>query len=138
MSSRIVTHKNPLAAEAKNTIVRVDLEPYGRRAMKHEQLWTVRVEVGLFRVTCAPFFAEDISFGDVVAADEQGPDAYTVTGVVEKSGNRTLRIATAMDGDVDGHREIIAFLDGRGLEWEALTTGYVAANVGPHVDLGEI
>lgn len=58
--------------------------------------------------------------------------------VVEKSGNRTLRIATAVDGDVDGHREIIAFLDGRGLEWEALTTGYVAANVGPLVDLGEI
>jgi hypothetical protein len=74
MSSRIVTHENPLAAEARNTIVCVDLEPYGRRAMKFEQLWTVRVEVGLFRVTCAPFFAEDISFGDVVAADEQGPD----------------------------------------------------------------
>ncbi|MBZ6261191.1 DUF4265 domain-containing protein, partial [Streptomyces olivaceus] len=54
-----------------------------------EQLWTRQLTEDTFEVACLPFFTYGICYRDVVTIDSN----HLLTGVVRKSGHRTLRVA---------------------------------------------
>ena len=57
-----------------------------------EQLWARQVGDDLFQVCCIPFFARDLSLGDVVRTTAQGGRDFMVSEVVEPSGHWTFRV----------------------------------------------
>ena len=83
----VITHDNPIGIGSANYLIHADLS--ARRQGWQEQLWTQRAAPGMYEVACLPFFTRGICYRDVIAID----DRNMVTGVMEKSGHRTLRIA---------------------------------------------
>lgn len=57
-----------------------------------ETLWAVALSNNLFRLDNSPFYAYSVSWQDIVEATEDVEDFYEFVRVVEKSGNRTVRI----------------------------------------------
>lgn len=53
-----------------------------------EQFWALPADAGRWRLVSIPFFATDLSFGDLVEVD---PDGF-IGEVSARSGRRTLRI----------------------------------------------
>jgi hypothetical protein len=64
-----------------------------------ETLWAQRVDGrdDLFRLNNAPFFAYRMSADDVVEGSEVSPGMYDFVRVVERSGNRTVRLLFGAD-----------------------------------------
>ncbi len=53
-----------------------------------EQLFARQLQPYRFELCCIPFFTYGLALGDVVETD----DDYTITGVVEPSGRKTVRV----------------------------------------------
>ena len=105
-----------------------------------ETLWAWNLGNDLYKLDNFPYFAYSVSSGDVVYApyhdDEEFP---TFQKVVEKSGNRTIRISLVPpieDGN-DSDR-ILKQLGNLGCEFEGADRGYVVLNVGVKEDFKTI
>ncbi|MFF0794240.1 DUF4265 domain-containing protein [Streptomyces spiralis] len=104
----------------------------GRQHGWREQLWTRRLTEDTFEVACLPFFSYGICYRDVVTVDSN----HLVTGVVRKSGHRTLRVALVLEHmDRDQVHEL---LHGKavdtGLPHEWLQGTYLAVDLPPGTD----
>lgn len=64
-----------------------------------EQLWTEQVGEDLFEICCIPFFAYDLTLGDLVRADTE--TGYVIQSVQQRSGNGVARVAIKRHEDVD-------------------------------------
>lgn len=124
---RIATHSNPITRSDPSFLVRVpvdDVSPPGA----WEQLWTRRLGVGEYELTCIPFFAYGMALGDVLQVDEE--QGHLVTGVRRTLGNGVLRIAVLDKNDVQWVHAQLHDLLGR-LEYlhEWSAPGYVAIHL---------
>jgi hypothetical protein len=80
-------HLHPPYEPPSRKIVFVDLTPIGMPGQT-EELCCEEVAPGQFIVSCLPFFARGIAFGDLISA---APENSLFTSVLRRSGLRTLR-----------------------------------------------
>ena len=104
-----------------------------------ETLWADPLGGDRYRLDNLPFWAYGVSVHDVIEArpDDSGRPAFV--RVVEKSGNRTVRVV--LKPPADRAPESQAVLDGLralGCGYEGMNPGYLAVNVPPAVDLGAV
>ncbi|MFF7202790.1 DUF4265 domain-containing protein [Streptomyces sp. NPDC008141] len=99
---------------------------------RREQLWTRQLAPDRFEVACLPFFTYGICYRDVVTIDSN----HLVTGVLEKSGHRTLRIALVIDHpDRDQLHELLhGTTIEAGMPHEWLQGTYLAVDLPPGTD----
>lgn len=105
-----------------------------------ETLWAFDLGQDRYRLDNMPFYAYSVSLGDVVLAPidpaEQQP---TFTAVVEKCGNRTVRIF--FDEPVANGSKSMVLLEGlvdMGCEYEGATSRYFTVTIPPRVELATV
>ena len=98
-----------------------------------ETLWANRVAPGRFALDNLPWFAYGVSLGDVVAAEPDDRGMLVFAGIVEKSGNRTVRIIPDIVEPgrtwTAASRQLFDALVERGCSFEGANPGFVALNV---------
>lgn len=105
-----------------------------------ETLWAFDLGQDRYRLDNTPFYAYSVSVGDVVLApmdaDEQRP---TFVSILEKSGNRTVRVvfdvATEPGNETDRHLKALMAL---GCDYEGANRRYIAINIPPCVQLDTV
>lgn len=114
--------------------------PDGDSGATVETLWAVPLGNDRYKLDNSPFFVYGVSWQDVVFAphdpQEQMP---TFQSVVERSGNRTVRLildprlapGNVSEQILDGLKEI-------GCSFERAHSGYVSVNIPPSVDMGSV
>jgi hypothetical protein len=102
-----------------------------------ETLWAQKLDGDNYRLDNSPFYAYSVSWEDVIYApfddNEQLP---TFERVVEKSGNRTVRVI--FDPPVEpgnASEDVLQGLVNLGCSFEGANPGYIAINIPPGVDL---
>jgi Domain of unknown function (DUF4265)/Uncharacterized protein conserved in bacteria (DUF2314) len=102
-----------------------------------ETPWAIRVGTNTFRLENSPYFAYRVSFGDIVEAiPQKDVSSFLFKRVVEKSGNRTVRVI--LDPPSDKSRKSMKVLESlveMGCSYEGANPGYIAVNIPPEVDL---
>ena len=126
------THYAPVWGS--DSIVRVDLADHGLPG-NFEQFWARKIAPNRYQICCIPFFSYGIALGDEVETDSE----CTITRVSERAGHRTLCVAVADEHKVDSmHRFLHDWVSSTGLlhEWHA--AGYLAIDLPPGTDAGQI
>lgn len=99
-----------------------------------ESLWA-RPCAGGYELRNVPFYAQRVSWGDVVAARERGGE-LVFDRVVRTAGHSTLRIILF---DEDRVEELLAGLRRLGCTWEVSNVQtYIAIDVAPEVPLSPV
>lgn len=75
-----------------------------------ETLWAFPLGGNLYRLDSSPFFAYRVSWLDIVEAEPDDEGVLSFVRVVEKSGNRTVRVIT--EGYETTSKEAKPFLEG--------------------------
>lgn len=101
-----------------------------------ETLWADDLGGGRYRLDNVPFFARDVSLGDVVAAAPDASGLPVMTAVLEKSGNRTLWVS--FPGPIAGDHPFLEFLKAAGCSYEGARASLFAVNVPPQSDLAAV
>jgi hypothetical protein len=103
-----------------------------------ETPWAVTLGSNLYRLSNVPFYAYGVSLDDIVEA-AVGPDDPRphFSRVVEKSGNRTVRVV-ADDGTSAVAQEVLDSLARLGCDWEGATPTYICINIPPAAILDEV
>lgn len=98
-----------------------------------ESLWADRIGPTWARLDNAPFFARDISCGDVVEIERRGQEEFFVC-VAERGGHSTVRLVVEHPGLTAS--DIAEPLRELGCRWEVTTpgSGTVAVDVPPEAD----
>lgn len=117
----------------------VELDPADEQGIDTEMLWTERVSADTFRLNNSPFFAFELSAGDVVRA-EKVEGMWHFREVVEQGGHSTYRIYLAgernlTDDDVQAAWKPIEAL---GATYENANDRFFAVDVPPAADLDAI
>jgi hypothetical protein len=107
-----------------------------------ETLWAFDLGSNRYRLDNLPWYAYGVSLGDVVEAEPDGAGGLVMRRVLEKSGNRTLRILPEVS-EVTGQwpfevQAVIVGLVERGCGHEGANHRYVAVNVPPTTSLEAI
>lgn len=110
--------------------------PYEDGSTQVEILWAYELGADKYRLDNLPFFAYGVSVADVVLApfvDEEG--FPTFQQVLEKSGNRTIRVI--FEPPLEPGNKSRVLLDQlvlRGAEYEGANPTFVVLNIPPKVD----
>lgn len=115
MANRQATHRDPIWRDRADFIIAVDIDP-GGTDITSEQLWARRIDERHFELCCIPFFAYDLSLGDVV---EVGAD-YHVKRVSKASGRYVFRVHVPPERS-ESRDDIVTGLAARGalVEWSS-------------------
>lgn len=109
-------------------------------AAETETLWAFELGDNNFRLDNSPFYTYSVSWEDVVYAPFDAEEQFpTFERVVEKSGNRTIRIIfdpPVQTGNVSD--QLLQGLVDMGCSYEGATASYVAVNIPPNIDLMEV
>lgn len=101
-----------------------------------ETLWAFDLGGDRYRLDNLPFFAYGVSVADVVLAPYVEEEGFpTFQRVLEKSGNRTIRVI--LDPPLvpgNGSRVLLDRLVSLGVEYEGANPTYVVLNLPPVVD----
>ena len=100
-----------------------------------ETLWAERLGKNRYRLDNLPFFAYGVSWQDVIETERRDGTNEFVR-VIEKSGNRTVRVI--LDEPADESETMRRVLDGLteiGCSLERMTQRYIVVNVPLDVDL---
>jgi hypothetical protein len=100
-----------------------------------ETPWAVRLGDNLYRLDNIPFFAYRISTDDIVEAVRDGDGMLMFQRVVQKSGNRTLRVALTESCRAEPGPTLIATIRRLGCSFEGAYETLVCINVPPEVSL---
>jgi hypothetical protein len=104
-----------------------------------ETLWATPLGGDLYRLENSPWFAYGVSFLDIVRAKAQDEGLLEFEEVVEKSGNRTIRIVLDPPAEeADGSAAILNRLLALGASFEGANTRYMALNIEPEADFHQI
>jgi hypothetical protein len=91
------------------------------RGRHMESIWVRKVRGKLYEVMAVPFFAYNISLGDIVSCstDDDGEGLF-IDKVVKKSGNRTVRVAfkSPEGGNHVEARKLVDYFKKAGLKWD--------------------
>lgn len=105
-----------------------------------ETLWATRLGGNRYQLDNSPFYAYSVSWQDVVLAPWSEEEGFpTFERVLEKSGNRTVRVV--FDPPVQAGNESERILQGlveRGCSYEGANSSYIAINIPPGVELEAI
>jgi hypothetical protein len=105
-----------------------------------ETLWAIPLGNDLYKLDNSPFYAYSVSWQDVVFAPyDEEEDFPTFESVVERSGNRTVRICfeTPVQPD-NASDQILQGLVALGCSYEGAHRKYIAINIPPAVELAEV
>lgn len=106
-----------------------------------ETLWAQRVVEGenRFRLDNAPFFEYRVSADDIVEGVSISDGMYDFVRVVERSGNRTVRVMFQDDtlGTPFGHR-VLDQIKAMGCTYEGMFKKVLAVTVPPEVSLDDV
>jgi hypothetical protein len=106
-----------------------------------ETAWAVRVrdDVDHFRLDNSPFYAYGVSTDDVVEGVRVDDGLYAFVRVIERSGNRTVRMIFGKDrADTDVGAAILAEVRALGCSYEGMFSKVISITVPPAVDLGDV
>jgi len=105
-----------------------------------ETLWAHDLGSDRYRLANCPFYAYGVSWGDIIHAPFDPQEGFpTFQSVLEKSGNRTIRIVFD-DASVESGKSK-SVLDGimaLGCDYERATKTYLSINIPPDVDLNAV
>lgn len=105
-----------------------------------ETLWAHDLGDDRYRLANCPFYAYGVSWEDTVHAPFDPQEGFpTFQSVIEKSGNRTIRIV--FDDSAVENGESRSMLDGLlalGCGYEGATKTYLSINIPPNVDLSTV
>ena len=95
-----------------------------------ETLWAVALGDNLFRLDNSPFYAYGVSWQDVVEAREESEGFYEFVRVVEKSGNRTVRIIfQQFSGNHAQGKQILNDIKNLGCSFEGVNSKLISINI---------
>ncbi len=102
-----------------------------------ETLWAESLGNNLYRLCNSPFYAYGISWQDVIEARcEREGEFPEFIRVVQKSGNRTLRVLLDPPADVaEESQEILDELVELGCNYEGFNPAYLCINIPANVQL---
>jgi hypothetical protein len=114
-------------------LVKVELSgPDGEK----ETPWAAPVGANLYRLDNSPFFAYDVSWQDIIEAEPDEDGFLKFVRVVEKSGNRTIRIILDPPSDKSGaSQRVLDTLIEMGCSYEGLNSAYLSINIPASIDL---
>lgn len=103
-----------------------------------ETLGAVALGDGRYRIDNVPFFAYNVSLGDVVEA--RGKRLPRVRRVVEKSGHRTVRVVLPEEEGLEGPtaRPLIQAIERLGCQFEGFAPMLLAIDVPPEVKIDQV
>jgi hypothetical protein len=133
--SQIVVHEAPVWRDRADVVLRVPVPDAPDGKEWSEQLWARRVGDSRFEVCCIPVATYGYALGDVVEAPEEGPAAYTVSGVAEAAGHAVLRVWLA-ESSHETWDELQRLISAHGLLWEFRRPALVAVDLADPVDRG--
>jgi hypothetical protein len=116
--------------------VRVDLAGDSWHGQSAEHLWAEPVPQGL-RLRNTPFYAYELSAGDVVQADDDEDGDRVLRRIIERGGHSTYRLSLS-DGLTDesgDFRRCWRPLEQLGVSYEGADKRYLAVDVPPEVDV---
>ncbi|WP_395685345.1 DUF4265 domain-containing protein [Caenimonas koreensis] len=101
-----------------------------------ETLWAFELGSDRYRLDNLPFYAYGVSVADVVLAPFVVEEGFpTFQRVLEKSGNRTIRVIFEPPLAVGNQsRDLLDQLVALGVEYEGANSTYVVLNIPPKVD----
>jgi hypothetical protein len=100
-----------------------------------ETLWAFDLGNGRYKLDNTPWYAYGVSTGDVIEAQREDPGGFLIfRRVVEKSGYRTIRIAS----DEDFSDDLLYEIQGLGCSFEGANRRYIAVDVPAAVDLSTV
>jgi hypothetical protein len=106
-----------------------------------ETLWAQRVggRQDRFRLDNSPFFVYRVSADDVVEASSTVDGMYDLIRVVERSGNRTVRLLFGSDRaeTAFGH-SVLDAVRSRGCTYEGMNDALISITVPPSVSLEDV
>ena len=106
-----------------------------------ETAWAVRVrdDVDHFRLDNSPFYAYRVSTDDVVEGALVGDGLYEFVRVVERSGNRTIRLMFGDErADTPFGTEVLGGIRALGCSYEGMFSRVVSITIPPTVELGAV
>ena len=105
-----------------------------------ETLWAHDLGRDQYRLANSPFYVYGVSWQDIVHAPFDPQEGFpTFQSVLEKSGNRTIRIVFENASVESGESKSV--LDGvlaLGCDYEGATKTYLTINIPPNVDLNAV
>jgi hypothetical protein len=105
-----------------------------------ETLWAHDLGSDRYRLANCPFYAYGVSWEDIIHAPFDPQEGFpTFQRVLEKSGNRTIRIVFDDESVESGKAKSV--LDGimaLGCDYEGATKTYLSINVPPDIDLDAV
>jgi hypothetical protein len=113
-------------------LVKVHVDLPHHWMFKGESLWARPLGDDLYAIENVPFGAYGLNCGDVVRAEIDAPGQKPeVREVVERSGNRTLRVAFGKALDVERQQPHIEAIQALGAWIERMNVHFIAINVPP-------
>ena len=107
------------------------------RSDRVETLWATPVGPDRYKLDNSPFYAYGVSWQDVIEArPAREGELPTLVRVVQKSGNRTIRVV--LDPPADQSEESATILDWLvelGCSYEGAGPGFLSINIPPEVEL---
>lgn len=102
-----------------------------------ETLWATPVGPDRYKLDNSPLYAYGVSWQDVIEArPERDGELPTLVRVLEKSGNRTIRLVLDPPADQsDESKGILDWLVELGCSYEGANPGFISINVPPEVEL---
>lgn len=105
-----------------------------------ETLWAYDLGQDRYKLDNSPFYAYSVSWEDIVHAPfNEHEERPAFERVIEKSGNRTIRIIFEPPVEAGNDSDkVLQSLVGMGCSYEGATPSYIAVNIPPAVDLEQI
>lgn len=115
-------------------MVKVELRDPSDRV---EVLWATQVGPDRYKLDNSPLYAYGVSWQDVIEArPAREGELPTLVRVIEKSGNRTLRLVLETPADQsEESATILDWLVELGCSYEGMRGGFISVNVPPDVEL---
>ena len=107
-----------------------------------ETLWAFDLGAGRYRLDNLPWYAYGVSAADVIEAKADENGQLHFVRVLEKSGNRTVRVILQIDQltgkmTFDSQR-VLPAVEALGCSWEGASASFIAVNIPPTVDLAAV
>jgi hypothetical protein len=106
-----------------------------------ETAWAVRVrdDADHFRLDNSPFYAYRVSADDIVEGALVADGLYDFVRVVERSGNRTIRLMFGdQTADSPSGASVLDRIRDLGCSYEGMFSRVVSITIPPAVDLGDV
>jgi hypothetical protein len=105
-----------------------------------ETLWAVPLGDDRYRLGNSPFYAYGVSWEDIVYAPFDALEEFpTFQRVLEKSGNRTVRVVFEAPPEPGNEADqILKGVEALGCSWEGASPRYFSINIPPDVELSAI